>query len=76
MVSLLDQIRAAQKLRGWSVQKLLDESRLSISRTCLQRKLYGRTKGGKPVATTVKELEALAGALGITIAFASELQAS
>lgn len=76
MISLLDQIRVAKKVRGWSVQKLIDESGLQITRSCLQRKLFGRTKGGKPVSTTSEEIEALARALGITVAFASEAKAS
>lgn len=66
VLSLLDQIREARKRAKWSVQKLRDESGIDVSRSVLQRKLTGDTP------TTAEELECLARALGITIAYAPE----
>lgn len=61
MRSLVEQVRAAQVEKGWSVQKLLAKSGLTIDRSSLQRKLCG------DVPTTDQELEALARAMRITL---------
>lgn len=66
MLGLVEQIQAAREKAGWSVQKLLDESRLPIDRSVLQRKLT------KETPFTSDELEACARALGITIAWAPD----
>lgn len=63
MLSLIEQVRAAQRRQGWSVQRLLDASRLPIERSSLQRKLSGE------VPTTTSECQALASALGLNLAW-------
>jgi hypothetical protein len=56
---LLEQIRKARAERKWSVQRLLDESGLTIERSSLHRKLKG------DVTAAPEEVEALARALGV-----------
>lgn len=60
-MTLIDQICAARKRAGWSVQRLLAESGLDVDRSVLQRKLAGDT------ACTTEEVEALARALDVTL---------
>lgn len=60
-VTLIEQIRAARKRSGWSVQRLLDESALAVDRSVLQRKLAG------DIPCTTEEVEALAQALDVTL---------
>lgn len=70
MATLIEQVRAAFKRSGWPVQKLLDESGLTCDRSSLHRKLHGE----QPASST--ELEAMATALGVTLAFVPEEKAS
>lgn len=59
--TIAEQLRGALTARGWSVQKLLDESGLECDRSSLQRKLSGDQK----LATD--EAERLAEILGCTL---------
>jgi transcriptional regulator with XRE-family HTH domain len=53
------------RLRGWTVDRLLTESGIRVSRCSLNRKLRGKQM------LRASEIEALASALGVTIAWAS-----
>ena len=62
MRSLAEQLLTAMSDRGWSVQRLLDESGLECDRSSLHRKIHGK----QPLAQ--EEIQALVNALGITVA--------
>lgn len=66
----MDQIRAAQEKKGWSVQQLLDKSGLPIERSVLHRKLKGETPA------TTGECEALAKALEVTLVYPKRVRGS
>jgi transcriptional regulator with XRE-family HTH domain len=42
MHSLAEQLLTAMKSRGWSIQRLLNESGLDCDRSSLSRKLHGK----------------------------------
>lgn len=58
---IVQQLRAAFEGKGWSVQELLDRSRLDIDRSSLARKLDGE------LPMKVKEAEVLARTLDAVI---------
>ncbi len=60
---LREQIAAAFSARGWTLAALLEHSGLTCSEESLGRKLRGSQ------ALRATEIEALAGALGVVIAF-------
>lgn len=60
-MGLVEQIRTAQRERGWSTQELLERSGLKMDRSTLHRKLSGDTP------MTDAECEALALCMGITL---------
>lgn len=67
VVSLLNQ---ALELKGWSIQRLKDESKIKTDRSNLRRKLKGDETGkraGKLVALDPEEANQLATALGVSI---------
>lgn len=63
MQSIAAQLYAAMVLRGWSVAKLLRESKLKTSRPSMSRKLRGKQ------SLRDEEISKLARALDVTIAF-------
>lgn len=64
MKSLAEQLSAAFKAKGWTLEKLSVESGLDCSRWSLMRKLRGDQR------LFTDECQALAQALGVTIAWA------
>lgn len=42
VTSIPDQLLAAMRARGWSFRRLLDESKLDMALSSLQRKLHGQ----------------------------------
>jgi hypothetical protein len=62
MQSIAAQLHAAMVIRGWSVPRLLKESKLRCTRISLYRKLQGQQK------LSTGEAEKLARALDVTYA--------
>lgn len=67
--TLSEQLRAAARSKGWTMDKLLRESGLRCVRSSLNRKLNGLQK------LSTEECEALASVLGVTVAFTPEPRA-
>ena len=68
--SITEQLQEALKAAGWSVQELLDRSKLPIDRSSLARKLTGDL----PLKTS--EAEVLAATLKVRIVFPRKGRAS
>lgn len=66
VLSLIGQVEAERVKRGWSVQRLLDESGLEIDRSGLHRRLKEEHRA------TTSECEALAAAMAMTLTFPSK----
>jgi ribosome-binding protein aMBF1 (putative translation factor) len=60
-MGLVEQIRIAKEIAGWSTQQLLERSGLKLDRSTLHRKLAGDTP------MTDAECQSLAHALGIQL---------
>jgi len=68
-MDLVEQIRAAYRRSGWTMQQLRDRSGLQLHPSTLARKIIcdGRKGRGTLTPLWTKEAEALARALGVTL---------